>query len=474
MQEHEQGRTDRRALQTAHDSAMGLLGLIGDILDISRIEAGHMDLHPVPTDLVKLVEATAQVFTVSARAKGLQLTVNRPPLAAWVMVDPLRVRQVLSNLLSNAIKFTPQGQVQVYLDVQDAPEGQASRVHLQVRDTGIGISQADQTRLFAVFAQVEQPGAHQGAGLGLVISRTLCELMGGSLDLRSAPGEGTQIDVRLVLEPASPVVPAPAMEAVPGPADARALHVLVIDDYPANLMLLEKQLTSLGHRVAVAENGQAGLARWQSELFDVVLTDVAMPTLDGHALTRRLRALEHEQGRAPCRILGITANAQAEERQRCLDSGMDDCLFKPVGLQTLRLHLPTVAATDAPIATLEPGTSVPTDARPSGFDLNELRHLTQGDRHLELRLVQQLAQSNAQDLEALLGLGDTPDPEAARALVHRIKGGAKMIRARGVVADCEALEQSPLPWDIVALKGLQARVRSLQQDLERLAAERVT
>lgn len=472
LQEHEQGRSDRRALQTAHDSAMGLLGLIGDILDISRIEAGHMTLHPVPTDLVKLVESTAQVFTVNARAKGLQLTVSRPPLAAWVMVDPLRVRQVLSNLLSNAIKFTPQGQVQVYLDVQDAPGGQALKVHLQVRDNGIGISQADQARLFAVFAQVEQPGAHQGAGLGLVISRTLCELMGGSLALRSAPGEGTQVDVRLVLEPASPVVPAPALEAVPRAAHARSLHVLVIDDYPANLMLLEKQLTSLGHHVTLAENGQTGLARWQSEPFDVVLTDVAMPTLDGHALTRRLRTLEREQGRAPCRILGITANAQAEERQRCLASGMDDCLFKPVGLQTLRAHLPAVDTASVPIASVGVDALPSLDVMPSGFDLDELRHLTQGDAHMELRLVQQLAQSNAQDLDALLALGDAPDMQAARALVHRIKGGAKMIRARDVVVACECLEQNDTRWDGQALVQLQARVRGLQQELERLAEAR--
>jgi two-component system sensor histidine kinase EvgS len=472
LQEHEHGRSDRRALQTAHDSAMGLLALIGDILDISRIEAGHMSLHPVPTELVGLVESTAQVFAVNARAKGVQLTVNRPPVAVWVMVDPLRVRQVLSNLLSNAIKFTPQGQVQVYLDAQGLDNGGTLAVHLQVRDSGIGISQADQAKLFAVFSQVEQPGAHQGAGLGLVISRTLCELMGGSLALNSAPGQGTQVDVRLRLEPAQPIEAERPPEAVPGASGARALQVLVVDDYPANLMLLEKQLTSLGHRVTLAEDGRTGLAQWETGRFEVVLTDVAMPTLDGHALARRIRAQEREQGRPPCRILGITANAQAEERQRCLDSGMDDCLFKPVGLQALRVHVPPPDVTDTPTAPVEPIATTPVDVRPSGFDLDALRHLTQGDPHLELRLVRQLAQSNAQDLEALQALGDTPDPEAARALVHRIKGGAKMIRARGVVADCESLERSDGPWDGSALALLQARVRSLQQDLERLAKER--
>ncbi|MBA1190463.1 transporter substrate-binding domain-containing protein [Pseudomonas entomophila] len=472
LQEHEQGRSDRRALQTAHDSAMGLLALIGDILDISRIEAGHMALHPVPTDLVALVESTAQVFAVNARAKGLQLTVNRPPVAVWVRVDPLRIRQVLSNLLSNAIKFTPHGDVQVYLDAQDPQDGSALTVHLQVRDSGIGIHPADQVKLFAVFSQVEQPGAHQGAGLGLVISRTLCELMGGSLALRSTPGQGTQIDVRLTLDPAQPSEPARAIDAAPGHVSRQALQVLVVDDYPANLMLLEKQLTSLGHHVTLAEEGQAGLAHWAHGHFDVVLTDVAMPALDGHALTRRIRALEREQDRAPCRILGITANAQAEERQRCLDSGMDDCLFKPVGLQALRAHVPPVEATGLASAPVAPDVSAPLEVKPSGFDLDELRHLTQGDPHLELRLVQQLAQSNAQDLEALLALGERPDPQALRALVHRIKGGAKMIRARGVVADCEQLEQNDGPWDGAALAQLQARVRGLQHDLEQLAAAR--
>ncbi|WP_462402457.1 transporter substrate-binding domain-containing protein [Pseudomonas sp. Marseille-QA0332] len=458
LQDSEQGRPDRASLQAAHDSAVGLLALIGDILDISRIESGHMTLQPVPTDLVELVRSTLRVFEGNARVKGLRLHASLPLAPAWVQVDPLRVRQVLSNLLSNAIKFTDQGHVQVNLVLAGVPPGQPLPVHLQIRDSGVGISEQDQARLFKVFAQVAGERAQQGAGLGLVISRTLCELMGGSLHLQSVQGVGTQVDVHLLLETASPAPssPAPASAAVAG----MPLRVLVVDDYPASLMLLEKQLASLGHQVTVAQDGELALEHWRRERFDLVLTDVAMPRLDGHGLTQRIRQLERELERPACMIIGLTANAQAEERQRCQESGMDDCLFKPIGLQTLRAHLPS--------PTLPSGPDRQMATRPSGFDLGQLRHLTQDDEALVQRLVRQLAQSNADDLQALLELGEQPDSQPLRQLVHRIKGGAKMIKARGVVADCEAIEQAEASASIgTLLDNLKASLRGLAQDLQR-------
>ncbi|MFJ4348462.1 transporter substrate-binding domain-containing protein [Pseudomonas sp. NPDC089401] len=461
LEDSQTGRSDPQTLQTAHDSAIGLLGLIGDILDISRIESGHMTLQPVATDLAELVRSTLRVFEGNARAKGLQLQSQLPATPLWVLADPLRVKQILSNLLSNAIKFSDRGEIHTRL----ATRGADGNLHvaLCVRDTGIGISAADQARLFNAFTQADGPRASQGAGLGLVISRTLAELMGGTLNLQSVEGVGTRVEVELQL----PACAAPASIEPGNLADevvTRPLKILVVDDYPANLLLMEKQLKSLGHEVTLAEQGETALERWQASHFDLVLTDCSMPVMDGHQLARSIRQRERDQGRSACCIIGITANAQAEERTRCLASGMDDCLFKPVDLRTLKAHLPQMWLETAPPV-----------AKASGFNLNELRHLTQDDEQLTRHLLEQVGQSAGEDLAALRALGTAPEPGALLAIAHRIKGGAKMLKVRGVVSDCEALEQAltqGLPSQAPRLRlenSLQALQRELSDALSAIA-----
>lgn len=185
LEDSRRGHSDTQALETAHGSAIGLLDLIGDVLDISRIESGHMTLQPVATDLTGLVKATIRVFEGNARLKGLQLHATLPDAPCWVCVDPLRFKQVLSNLLSNATKFTDQGQIDVTLTTNTLGKP-GLQVALQVKDTGKGISASDQARLFSAFSQVGSQQARQGAGLGLVISRNLCELMGANLPCRAS------------------------------------------------------------------------------------------------------------------------------------------------------------------------------------------------------------------------------------------------------------------------------------------------
>lgn len=458
LEDNRQGHSDPQGLQTAHDAALGLLDLIGDILDISRIESGHMVLQPVATDLVELVRSTVRAFEANAKVKGLTLQTRLPESPIWASVDPVRLRQVVSNLLSNAIKFTEQGQVEVGLNVQ-AQTKDVLQVELQVQDSGIGISEADQARLFQAFAQLDGQRARHGAGLGLIISRTLCQLMGGVLQLQSLQGVGTRIDISLSLPSAEPLVAQPQPELLGDTAQAGPLHVLVVDDYPANLMLLEKQLCTLGHKVRLAENGQTALALWQAEAFDLVITDCSMPVMDGHELTRRIRALERERGAQPCRILGVTANAQAEAKAQCLADGMDECLFKPIDLRTLKAHLPQAPTTEA---------TPPEDAPPdSGFDIAQLRHLTQDDVELTRRLLEQLAQSTAQDLQALRELAPGHTSAQVKTLVHRIKGGARMLKVRGVVRDCETLEQAladGAPSDAL-LARLEANLQGLEHQL---------
>lgn len=463
------GGSDPASLKAAYDSAVGLLELTGEILDISRIESGHMILQPSATDLVALVRGTIKVFEGNLRLKGLDLHLDLPGSALWVEVDAGRFKQILSNLLSNAIKFTEQGHVGVRLGLLAGGAGEPLRVHLQVRDSGIGIAAADQARLFNSFAQVEGPQARQGTGLGLVISRSLCELMGGALTLQSLEGIGTQVDVRLSLPRGQ--APSVQVSTLDKPVQERSLAVLVVDDYPANLMLLEKQLSTLGHQVLQASDGHAALALWQQSRIDVVITDCNMPRMDGHELARRIRALEAERGQAPCRIVGLTANAQAEERQRCLASGMDECLFKPIGLEGLRAQLSSAVEDGQADMPSQARANDPGDTPSDGFNLDNLRHLTRDDDQVILRLVAQLAQSNAEDLAALRDLGHSPDAQALRHLVHRIKGGAKMLKVRNVVRDCEAIEQAepgvtPLP---PLLRALESSLKELERELQRCA-----
>ncbi|CRM50246.1 MULTISPECIES: transporter substrate-binding domain-containing protein [unclassified Pseudomonas] len=424
----EQGVADRDALEVASVASRSMLELIGDILDIARIESGHLSLSLEPDNLHELLASVARVFEGLARDKGLVLQVELDPLIDRpVLVDPLRFKQVVSNVLGNAIKFTASGQVR--LGAQGAPVLTDDQLHLRlwVEDTGIGISAEDQQRLFNPFIQGsnnEQP-ARSGSGLGLVISRNLCEMMGGQLHLSSVLGKGTRVDVTLTLALTSAV---PANVPVPHVPPARGLNILVVDDYPANRLLLARQLSFLGHRITLAEDGAQGFSLWQAGHFDGVITDCNMPFKDGYALARDIRAQERQRGLAPCLILGFTANALPQEAERCRQAGMDGCLFKPTGLEDLRLALASRTA------------GALTDEVEVAFDLSSLIMLTQGDKDALNELLTPLLNSLEEDRALLPSLKSPADFAKLHDLAHRVKGGARMVKAQVLITCCETLE----------------------------------
>ncbi|NMZ95045.1 transporter substrate-binding domain-containing protein [Pseudomonas panacis] len=424
----EQGVADRDALEVASVASRSMLELIGDILDIARIESGHLSLSLEPANLHELLASVARVFEGLARDKGLVLQVELDPLIDRpVLVDPLRFKQVVSNVLGNAIKFTASGQVR--LGAQGAPVLTDDQLHLRlwVEDTGIGISAEDQQRLFNPFIQGsnnEQP-ARSGSGLGLVISRNLCEMMGGQLHLSSVLGKGTRVDVTLTLALTTAM---PANVPVRHVPPARGLNILVVDDYPANRLLLARQLSFLGHRITLAEDGAQGLSLWQAGHFDGVITDCNMPFKDGYALARDIRAQERQRGLAPCLVLGFTANALPQEAERCRQAGMDGCLFKPTGLEDLRLAL---ASRTADVSTTEAGLT---------FDLSSLITLTEGDNDALDELLTPLLGSLNEDCALLQPLKSQADFARLHDLAHRVKGGARMVRAKALINCCEILE----------------------------------
>ncbi|MGY6037921.1 response regulator [Aeromonas sp. AE23HZ002T15] len=328
------GRRSAEQLNIASESAHGLLDLIGDVLDISSIEAGQMTLHPVPCALTPLLYSVCRAFQGMAEHKGLgyRIDIATDPLPQ-VVIDPLRLRQILFNLLGNAIKFTHQGEVtvQARLDEQDVNPV----LHLAIHDSGVGIAADQLPRLFTPFYRGRGAQPQEGSGLGLNISRILCQMMGGEIRVESDIGVGTRLEVILPLQLAQ----APAHSAHPQPAELapagqRPLRILVVDDNHTNQTLLRQQLKHLGHEVSVRGNGAEALRAIRGKAFDLVITDCQMPVMDGFELARRLRAYGHELP-----IWGFTAHAQPKERELCLAAGMDECLFKPIGLARLRTAL---------------------------------------------------------------------------------------------------------------------------------------
>jgi len=420
---------DRASIDTAYHSAKDLLGLIGDILDIARIESGRLSLCPDWINLVDTVTSVARIFDGLARQKNLALQVvfNPPDPAVEVHLDPLRFKQVLSNLVSNAIKFTDHGHVRITLDLMTSDATGRALMQLTVQDSGVGISAEDQQRLFEPFAQA-QNGSRQatsGAGLGLVISRNLCEMMGGQLQLNSQPELGTQVCVSLPLQirPATthPAKSEPAIKPATTP-----LHVLVVDDHPANRLLMCQQLEFLGHRFSIAEDGRSGLELWQAEHFDLVIADCNMPVMNGYELTRAIRQFELQNRRPPCTVLGFTANAQPEEVQRCKLAGMNDCLFKPLSLTLLGQWIDGI-----------------TPASPASvFDLQSLCLLTGSNPAQTRRLLVELLKSSRLDRQELLTLSPADDREGLTVVAHKIKGAARIAQASRLIECCDALEDA--------------------------------
>jgi predicted ATPase/signal transduction histidine kinase/CheY-like chemotaxis protein len=330
-------------LLTAKTSAEQLMRIIRDTLDLSRIEAGRLELEPIRFTFADCLASLERMLALRIEEQGLRYTRDLDAdVPDHLVGDRDRLLQILINLLGNAIKFTPAGGA-VSLHVRVLERG-AEHVLLtfDVRDTGIGIAAADQTRIFQPFTQVRPAGAPvSGSGLGLAIAARLVELMQGTLTVASEPGEGScfSFTARFGLWQPAPAQPQPAVDSGPHPAAAPAgLRILVVEDNPVNQLVAVRLLNLDGHSCAVAENGAVALRMLESEPFDVVLMDVTMPVMDGLAATREIRRREQGTGRH-LPVIAVTASATTEIVAECADVGMDHFLSKPLRLDALRALL---------------------------------------------------------------------------------------------------------------------------------------
>jgi two-component system sensor histidine kinase EvgS len=425
----------QRSLATAEQAARDLLGMIDDILDVAKIEAARLVLVPGPLEVGAWAKNVAAIYEPAARSKGVTLVVRNAGAheTGWVNADALRLRQVLGNLLSNAIKFTDAGTVTLAYSI-GAVQDESRELLLAVSDTGIGIAPDQQALLFAPFTQARQdrPGRFGGTGLGLTICRRLMTMMGGTVELSSVAGQGSCFSARVRLPVAEGQTPSPNVaDEAHRPVDAfalKGLRVLVVDDHPANRMLLQNQLASLGCVVETANDGQAAFARWtQDDAFDLVLTDCSMPVMSGEELARAIRAREAAAtGLKPVRIVGVTANAQPEAVADAIAAGMTQCLVKPLGLDALCDAL-SLAASDARHERVV-----------ASFDAALLDDFgAQADA-----LASALRTANREDLDDARKAMKSLEFERLSRVAHRMKGAAFVVGATPLADACLALQRA--------------------------------
>jgi PAS domain S-box-containing protein len=323
----------RERLDVIRRSGQTLLAILNDVLDLSKIEAGKLELERTTFDVGELVRGVHDVFTPAAEAKGCEFGLVVDPRAAGLYLgDPTRVRQILYNLVSNGLKFTEAGEVQIW--VSPCPEG----IELQVKDSGIGMSAEHMNGLFRKFEQADASTTRRfgGTGLGLAICRELSSLMGGSIQATSTPGEGSTFTVTL---PLPRLGDAPAQAAVePAPlalSPCQPLRVLAAEDNAVNQLVLKALLQHIGVEPRIAGDGLETVAAWEAEDWDLILMDVQMPRLDGPAATRIIRNGERATGRARTPIIALTANAMAHQVDAYRAAGMDGFVAKPIAVGEL-------------------------------------------------------------------------------------------------------------------------------------------
>ncbi|MGY0193472.1 response regulator [Leptothrix sp. BB-4] len=492
-------------LQTARESGEHLLGILNDVLDISKLESGRLEISTAPTSLQRVLGDVRSVMSPQAQAKGLGWHVTlAADVPGWVDTDAKRLKQILFNLVGNALKFTERGEVSLVVDclAADARQGRPEPLlRLRVSDTGIGMDAQTLSRLFQRFSQGDETinRRYGGTGLGLEISRSLAQMMDGDIQVESRPGAGSVftlvLPMRLAQAPtddAEAVVPdsgwrdsvsaAAADPSVDDPLARQPLDVLVTDDHPVNRKFIHALLAQLGHQVSFAEDGQQALERVRAHRYDLVLMDVHMPVMDGIAATRAIRALDGEAART--RIVALTADAFTESRQRVFDAGMDDFLAKPVQVeeieQLLKRHYGARGRIEpparAPIPAIAPAQAANPEPVAPTPPAAPRRRFRKGDagRVLDLEAIGEVCvavsvsgygsllggfladeSGTLADLLEVLRLADVARLKAAG---HKLKGAAANLGLRELAATAREIEQGGETFDAEQCAELLVRL----------------
>jgi len=450
-----------RNVAVMRQSAQGLLRIIDDVLDFSKIDAGRMDIEAAPFSLSELVAATVKTMMPQARRKHLKLSAEPSSVRPdRVIGDPTRVRQILFNLVGNAIKFTDQGFVRIQAVTRAQGDGSVL-ASLTVTDSGIGMDETTRARLFEPFMQADSSTTRRfgGTGLGLSIVRRLAQLMGGDVEVETAPGEGARFTVHLRLSEARLAAVLADVEGDKLPPSfppwATAARLLVADDHPVNLEVILRQLELLGLSAETAEDGEAALAKWRKAPHDIILLDLHMPVLDGFALAKAIRHEEAKRGLPRTALVAVTADAMKGKDARCYAAGMDGFVTKPVSIdalaRTLVRWIPNLVAMPAPGDT------------PNGalFYPEALRALFSSDTAMLARHVQKFADSAARDIAALHA---ALDAKQVVVFAHRLKGAARVAGATLMAEQAARVEAAAEGHDLAGARCAAVGMAELLAD----------
>jgi signal transduction histidine kinase/ActR/RegA family two-component response regulator/HPt (histidine-containing phosphotransfer) domain-containing protein len=456
-------------------SGRHLLGIIDDILDMSKLDAGKLRLEAVPYELRAAVEEAIGMVHELALGKGLDLTVEfEPGLPAWVTGDPHRLTQILINLLGNAVKFTRQGDIRLVVRPLDG------EISFSVIDTGIGVDESQIARLFDVFEQADGSTTRHdgGAGLGLAISKDLARMMGGRITAEGVPGKGSTFTLFLPLVETKAAGVTADEVRIAGDRLA-GMNVLAVEDNRLNRMVLRQMLEHEGARVVLARDGRQALDRlveMGSGVFGVVLMDIQMPVMDGYEATRRIHEIAPDLP-----VIGLTAHALDEERERCLAAGMVAHVSKPVYVDdlvaALLQHRTPVAASEATPRSGTPrekpvhATDVPGQGSLPGIDTDDALGRLKCDwpafREILLDFYQRRRHCS-HELEQIMQRGAL---EEAGALAHDIRGSSGYLGARELHRESAALEEACRSGDMERARAQVTRFcRSLDEVIEGLAS----
>ncbi|MBF0614347.1 MAG: response regulator [Magnetococcales bacterium] len=465
----------RLYLETIRRSGENLLIIINDILDFSKIEAGRLELETIPFGLWSLLDELNVLFGQVAANKEIDLIVEYGGLLPSDLVgDPVRVRQILTNLLSNALKFTEVGRVLLTVEPVKLSHEQAV-IAFTVRDTGIGISPENFSRLFDAFSQVDSSTTRKfgGTGLGLSITNRLVRMMGGEISVESALGKGSTFRVVIPFQMARSGHPAPERSGANELRDVvipENRSLLLVEDDPINLAVIKGMLRPFQLRIDVAANGRIALDKLARHSYDLVLMDCLMPEMDGYAASRALRQQEQTSGvRTP--VIALTANAMQGDREKCLAAGMDDYLSKPfkrgelLGVLSRWLSRPQ-AMTEAAAASGQGWQNDPNEREP--IDRDKIKEL-QEDLGEEFYKVLETFQSGLKDrmirIRTALLVGDI---QRLRLEVHSLKSLSAqfgLVRLRPIVLEVEAVARSG-GADVVLVESLLAEIEKADQAMK--------